>query len=493
MLGAAICAADTDPPKPAREALVDDVEKPVARGQETGVRGQDSGVRKQDDADHTDEDRAADVVDVPAEVTPRITPRSAPNASVETNIDEDLIHEKSKAVKEKAKDPEKQNNSAPNAAPPSEKTAPEKSPPKPEKSALKPLETAPPPSRAVDTQLALPSKITEPGYATVLSGTLQANTELSPDSLPHLIRGMLVVPAKITLKINAGTIVHLRADPSANKPLLASSPDPCKSAVIWVYGTLLVCGDGSRPVEFAGQEKDNAQVLLYGGEQSKLEGARFRGADIAQNGGVCHWTNCEFNDAKFYALAAGAGLFTHCSFKKCGGVFAAYDEGPWALLVRRCLFENCRDGLLINRDPGPACLLVEKNNFIGTRGANLRAMPRGGAANSKNAEEVLIGENWYGTTVEEEIDRRIVDRRTDAGIKAHLNTRSPAEKAYTNVGAGAPASVIATSLSDQQAATAKMLQTLAAKQKPAAEKSKVALEKAGLTRENTKKETQASR
>src|SRR5205814_5559316 len=125
---------------------------------------------------------------------------------------------------------------------------------------------------------------------------------------------------------------------------------------------------------------------------------------------------------------------------------------------------NCRDGLLLSRDPGAACLLVEKNNFIGTRGANLRAMPRAGTPNAKNAEELLIGENWYGTTIEEEIDRRIVDRRTDPAIKAHLNTRPPAEKPYAHTAAGAAPAVIAATLSEHQQACAKMLQALAAKQ-----------------------------
>src|SRR5439155_26530756 len=144
-------------------------------------------------------------------------------------------------------------------------------------------------------------------------------------------------------------------------------------------------------VEIAGQDKDNAQFLLYGGQQSKVESARLRACDIAQNGGLCQWINCEFNDAKYYALASGAGQFTHCSFKRCGGIFAAYEEGPWALLARKCLFENCRDGLMFGRDPGQACLIVEKNNFIGTQGSNLRMMPRPAAAfASKTPEELLI-------------------------------------------------------------------------------------------------------
>ena len=418
--------------------------------------------------------KAADVVELPPVVKPiekKIEkPKPAPTAKiaeapVELHVDASLDEEILKNV----------------AGPSRSRTASDSSTPKP----LKNVEPEP----VADARLALPSKpVTEPGYASVLTGTLQANTELKAETLPHLIRGVLIVPAKITLKINAGATVLMRADANATKPLQAGASDPTKSAAVWVYGTLLVTGENGRPVEFAGQDKDNANLLLYGTELSKLDGARFKAADVAQNGGVCQWTNCEFNDSKYYALASGAGLFTHCTFKKCGGIFAAYDEGPWALLVRRCLFENCRDGLLLNRDPGQACLLVEKNNFIGTRGANLRAMPRASGLNAKNAEELLIGENWYGTMIEEEIDRRIVDRRTDATIKAHLNTRPPSEKPFANAGSGALQTSIANTLNDQQTATAKMLAALVAKQKALTDKNKGAIEKTGLGKEVVKKD-----
>jgi hypothetical protein len=409
------------------------------------------------------------VVRVPQDIVP---PTKTPSeqhvetressASIDTSLDENLIKERQKMAKEKAGA--------------SLQTAPRSL----EKNTPKPLENvqAPP---APDVKLVVPAKpITEPGYASVLTGTLLVNTELNAETQPHLIRGVLIVPARVTLKINAGATIHLRSDVNAPKPLQTGVPDPSKGAAIWVYGTLLIAGDNGHPVEFAGQDKENANVLLYGAESSKIEGTRFKGTDVAQNGGVCQWINCEFNDSKYYALASGAGQFTHCSFKKCGGIFAAYEEGPWALLVRRCLFDNCRDGVLLNRDPGQACLLVERNNFIGTRGANLRAMPRAGATSSKNAEELLIGENWYGTTIEEDIDRRIVDRRTEPTIKAHLNTRPPSEKPYANTGAGAPQTSIANTLNDQQNASTKMLAALVAKQKALGDKSKIALEKTAL-------------
>ena len=461
---------------------LDDVEKPEP--EDTHAR-----VPTPQDA-HVPNPKDADVVELPssekpdpkpvvkADPTPPAKPEvathvkdSEPTPKIDTGLDEDLIKERQRQTKLKTA-----------AVTPSPLTGDKKTP--------KPLEHVPP-ATPPDVRLALPSKpVTEPGYASVLSGTLQASTELNAESLPHLIRGVLVIPAKMTLKINAGAIVHLRSDTNAAKPLLAGSPDPSKSAAVWVYGSLVIAGDNAHPVELAGQDKDNnANVLLYSAEQSKVEGVRFKGTDMAQNGGVCQWTNCEFNDSKYYALASGAAQFTHCTFNKCGGIFAAYEEGPWALLVRRCLFENCRDGLLLNRDPGQACLLIERNNFIGTRGANLRAMPRAGTTNSKTAEELLIGENWYGTTIEEDIDRRIVDRRTDPTIKAHLNTRPPSEKPYGNTGAGVPQASIINTLNDQQAATTRMLTALAAKQKLLSDRARVAMEKtAMLPKEAVKKD-----
>lgn len=461
LLSAGVCncalvAADAGPSKdapPATGPTLDDIEKP----------------EPDDTHAHPDTSKDADVVELPAteKPAPVVKPQPAPAhvadetplPKIDTDLDEELIKIRKKQNEKTAAATPSSVPGATNKPVAADKlgVADKKGP--------KPLENIPAPP-APDTRLIVPVKpVTEPGYASVLSGTLTANTELNAETQPHLIRGVLIVPAKVTLKINAGATIHLRTDANAPKPLQAGVPDPFKGAAIWVYGTLLITGENGRPVEFAGQDKENANVLLYGAESSRIEGARFKGTDVAQNGGVCQWINCEFNDSKYYALASGAGQFTHCTFKKCGGIFAAYEEGPWALLVRRCLFDNCRDGVLLNRDPGQACLLVERNNFIGTRGANLRAMPRSGATNSKSAEELLIGENWYGTTIEEDIDRRIVDRRTDPTIKAHLNTRPPSEKPYANTGAGAPQTSIANTLNDQQNASAKMLAALAAKQK----------------------------
>ncbi len=443
----------------AEEEDAHDAPPVLKRAVATETKDADDAPDDKDQPKRSDAGRDADVVDL----EDLKKQAAAVPHSIDSELDEDAVKTRLKVLKERQAARERELAALSKQSATLQKTS-SRPPAETPKTSPKPLENVAVVSP--DVQLALPPKIvTEPGYASVLTGPLQFDTTLRAEALPHLIRGTLVVPAKLTLKIEAGAVIHLRADTSATKPLQTGSPDPTKSAVVWVYGTLLVAGENGRPVEFAGQDKDNANLLLYGAEQSKLDSARFRTTDVAQNGGVVQWTNCEFNDSKYYALAAGAGIFTHCSFRKCGGIFAAYDEGPWALLARRCLFENCRDGLLLNRDPGQACLLVEKNNFTGTRGANLRAMPRPVGTTTKTAEELLIGENWYGTSIDEEVDRRIVDRRTDPSIKAHLNTRPPSDKPFANTGAGAPQTVISSTLLEQQKAVAKMLDALAAKQK----------------------------
>src|SRR5207248_7121001 len=57
-----------------------------------------------------------------------------------------------------------------------------------------------------------------------------------------------------------------------------------------------------------------------------------------------------------------------------------FRSGPWALLARKNLFEACREGIVLGNNPGETSLVIEKNNFVNTRGANLRAMPPAGAS-----------------------------------------------------------------------------------------------------------------
>ena len=293
------------------------------------------------------------------------------------------------------------------------------------------------------------SVLREPGYNLVLSGTLEHDLQLGPSQSPVLIRGSFVVPAGITLQAKAGTVIHLRADPHGEKPAQAGTPDSTQSAMFLVWGSLQFEGVTGNPVEFSNLEKEDASLLLYGAAQSKLDGTRIKGVAITQSAGVCLWTNCELFKVSHYSLAAGAALFTQCSFRECGGFFATYSLGPWSLLMRKNLFEGCREGVILGSDPGESRLIVEKNSFVKTRGACLRAMSAPGVKNSKIGVEMLIGENWYGTAVPEEIDMRIVDHRNDPALRARLNTRPPAEQPYENIGAGVPMSVLAATLREQ--------------------------------------------
>ncbi|HYG77825.1 MAG TPA: right-handed parallel beta-helix repeat-containing protein [Planctomycetota bacterium] len=303
----------------------------------------------------------------------------------------------------------------------------------------------------------------EAGYATVLSGTLYDGLfELGPQQSPILIRGNLIVAEDATIIIKPGAVVHLKADPKAAKPARPDVPDPSQSAVIWMWGRLVVEGATGNPVEVANLEKTPASLLLYGSAQSRIEGVRLKNVSVTQTDGVCQWTNCEYVSSPHYALAAGAALFTHCSFRNFGGVFATYNHGPWSLLLRKNVFESCREGVVLASDPGEERLIVEQNHFLNTRGAHIRLMPFAAPpADAKKAStpdvDVFIGENWYGTAVPEEAELRLVDRRIDPSVRARLNTRPPAERPYMGVGTAVSAAVLGATLKEQQAAVQKIL------------------------------------
>jgi len=331
----------------------------------------------------------------------------------------------------------------------------------------------------------------EPGYTLVLSGVLDANLELGPEQSPVLVRGSLAVPEGLTLRIKAGACIHLRACgdtiPISKQPEIGSCPRPSPSAALCVWGTLLAEGVTGNPIEIINQEKVPAALLLYSSAHNKLEGVRLKDIGVTQAAGICSWTNCEFTGAPHYALAAGAALFTHCSFRNCGGIFATYNLGPWSLLARRNLFDGHREGIVLGGNPGEARLVIEKNNFASTRGAHIRVMPAANTAgrghvpargreehgtagqpqteaarNPQGDLEILIGENWYGSALPEEAELRLVDRRTDPAVHARLNTRPPAERPYAHTGAGVSAAVLAATLREQQAVQQKLLQAHAA-------------------------------
>lgn len=306
----------------------------------------------------------------------------------------------------------------------------------------------------------------EPGYNTVLSGTLHDGFfDLGPKESPILIRGNLIVAEDATIILHPGAVIHLRADPKAEKPL-RDAPDPTLAAAIWVWGTLKAEGVTGNPIEVANLEKSPASLMMYGPAQSRIEGVRLKNINITQTDGVVLWNNCEFVTSNHYALAGGAGLFTHCNFKSCGGLFATYNVAPWSLLMRRNVFDGCREGVVLGSDPGETRLIVEKNHFLRTRGANIRTMPPKVAVDASATEgakkpallELFIGENWYGSAQLEDVEPRLVDRRIDPSVAARLNTRPPAEHPYTNVGAGVPLAILAATLKEQEVAQQKLLQ-----------------------------------
>ncbi|MFH0937683.1 MAG: right-handed parallel beta-helix repeat-containing protein [Planctomycetota bacterium] len=303
----------------------------------------------------------------------------------------------------------------------------------------------------------------ESGFATVLSGRLDRDRELGPADSPILIRGNFVIPVGVTFKLKAGAVVALQGDAKAEKSIQPETPDPTQSAVIWVWGAFVVEGVTGNPVEITGQKENT--LLLYSSTQNTFEGARLKNVTIVQNGGSSFWTNCEIFNARHYALAAGIGIFTHCSFRNCGGLFATYDVGPWSLILRKNIFDHCREGVILGNNPGEARLVIEKNHFLRTRGAHVRVAPPSGAAAAKDGkakdreEEFLIGENWYGAALPEEVDMRIVDRRSDPALKARLNIRQPAEQPYGDAGAGISAATLAATLREQQPLQQKLWRT----------------------------------
>ena len=308
----------------------------------------------------------------------------------------------------------------------------------------------------------------EPGYVTVLSGTLHDGLfDLGPKESPILIRGNLIIAEDATVILHPGAVIHLRADPKGEKPL-RDAPDPTLSAAIWVWGALKAEGVTGNPIEVSNLEKTPASLMLYGQTQNRIDGVRLKNVSVTQTDGVVQWNNCEFVSSNHYALAGGAGLFTHCNFKTCGGIFATYNVAPWSLLMRRNVFDGCREGVVLGSDPGETRLIVEKNHFLRTRGANIRAMPPKIAVdpNAVVAEgakkpamlELFIGENWYGSQLLEDVEPRLVDRRIDPSVAARLNTRPPAEHPYTNVGAGVPATVLAATQKEQETMQQKLLQ-----------------------------------
>lgn len=270
------------------------------------------------------------------------------------------------------------------------------------------------------------------GYKSVLSGKLLRDVVLGPDDGPVLVRGVLVVPPECTLGLKPGAVLHLAPDRAA-KPE-PGGHDPSKSGALWVLGRLLadgLTGERERGARILAKDADSAALYFYGEKESEIRGATIEKTGIVQRGGEVRWLGVTFKDAPHYALVSGAALLVQDTFAGCGGLFATYDGGPWSLVLTRCRFERGAEGLVLGANPGAERLLAERNAFESMRGPCLRAAP----VDAKRRVEWLVGENWYGSAQPERVDASIVDGRSDAALRARINTRPPAEDAYADCGA----------------------------------------------------------
>jgi hypothetical protein len=304
-----------------------------------------------------------------------------------------------------------------------------------------------------------------PGFKSLLCGELDQDLAIGPEHSPVLVRGACVVSAGRTLTLKAGAVLQLQPDPNLSPVDKPGQPDPSKAGQLWVVGKLVVQGQTGKPAAISGAnaaQGSQSGLFFYGQERSELEGVKLTDVSVTQSGsGEVLWTASEIQNARHYALAAGATVFEHTSFKRCGGLYAAYAGGPWALMAMRCSFEQCREGLVIGSDPGDDCLVFRNNALIGTQGANLRAAPahppRLDTRGRPVTAELLIGENWYGIAEPEVVDAKIVDVRSDPKIAMRLNTRPPSPQAYAHTGVNVPAEVLVKSLKELEPIRTRLL------------------------------------
>jgi hypothetical protein len=280
------------------------------------------------------------------------------------------------------------------------------------------------------------------GYKLILSGKLHKDLTIDEKQSPCLVRGTLVIPRGRTLALGPGAAVHLHPKQDNGSEHRNGSSNTESHAQVWCLGRMLAEGLKGHPIRILGPKAGIGEIHFSGSSHSELRGASLSGISVTQLSSNVHWIGCVFERSPHYALASGAASFIHCTLRNSGGIIATYDKGQWALLVRRSVIKDCEEGIVVKNDPGARGLDVAENSFSRTRGAHLRAWPRKGPER-RARREFLIGENWYGTTIPEHIDQKIIDGRTDPGIRARINTRPPALTPYKHCGAHAPLSQIA--------------------------------------------------
>jgi hypothetical protein len=299
-----------------------------------------------------------------------------------------------------------------------------------------------------------------PGYKLVLAGELRRDVVLGPEHSPAAVCGVLVVPTGKTLFLKNGATLQLLPDPRAAAAAKPGSPDPRRSGVLWINGRLLADGL-ARAIELSAPQGSPGAIYWQGRELSELRGVRVRRVAVAQSSGVVQWLGCELSDGQHYALAGGSAFFIHCRLRRWGGVLAAYPQSSCALLVSHCIFDGCQEGLVFRESLGRHRLLVEHNSFVDARGPVLRALPCAATQpprRLRSVPELLIGENWYGTAVPDQIDARVLDRRLEPKALLWIITRPPAERPYADAGPDVPLSTLAQTLKSLEPARSRMLQ-----------------------------------
>lgn len=327
-----------------------------------------------------------------------------------------------------------------------------------------------------NTAPAAPPPSNVPGFKTILYGELAEDIVAGPEHSPVLVRGILIVPAGRTLTLKPGVVLEIRPNPAVEAADKPGQPDATKAGQLWIVGQLFAEAQAGKSSRIAGPETappgtPQASIFFYGNAASRLEGTRVQAIAVTQSAtSKVLWLGCTFTNNQHYALASGAAVFEHCSFRQCGGIVAAYDQGPWALLALRCSFEQCREGLVLGSNPGDDCLVFRHNNLTGMRGANLRAAPAGAPRRDAKGRalplEVLVGENWYGTSEPEAVDAKVVDIRSNAKLNARLNIRPPASQPYGNAGANLPPDALQKSLKELEPLHARLLAAFERKVEP---------------------------
>jgi hypothetical protein len=315
----------------------------------------------------------------------------------------------------------------------------------------------------------------EVGFKTVLTGELAKDMVIGPDESPVLVKGMLTIPEGRTLFVKPGANIKLQPDADlaqlspeateARNKRLAGRVDLSKSGVIWVNGRLLADGLSGSKVEISAPTTDGGGIYFYGSQGCELRGVKLTKVSVVQSGGPITWLGCEFNDSQHYALSGGSAILQHCTFRRSGGIYAAYDSSRWALMASRCQFEDCDEGFVLGNNPGADALVVSQNNFIRPKGPVLRSRP----GKSGNAQELLVGENYYGTEKPELAEARILDQRADANLR-RINTRPPADKPFLFCGAGVKVDQIALTYQNLEPAKNKLLAAQSGKTAPVAKK-----------------------